>query len=452
MLMQRLADYAANEQKSVLSPDVIHHAKRAFVDWYAAVLPGSIVAPATLLEAALAEELDCGHARLASGRRATMHAAALINGAASHTVEVDDIFRDAVYHPGSPTISAALAVAQAHDASGERLLRGVIVGYEISTRIGATIVKGHYRYWHTTGTAGCFGAAAAAATVLGLDRDQTMHALATVATFASGLQQAFRSESMTKPLHSGHAAEVGVMSALGAQRGLIGALDILEGPAGFGAAMGGNPDWTTALGGLGDQYNITRVTFKNHCCCGHTFAPLDAALSLRTRHKLAADMIKRVTIYTYQTALEVTGTYRASVPSEARFSLPYVVARALQYGSVRLNAFTVEALKDTKVKELMKRIEFKVDPEFNSLFPGRRSARVEIELIDGRIVKHDQMTRKGDPDAPLSDDELTEKYFELVEPVIGKHAGEELLQAIWSLDKVSTAHLVARQPGPRVAG
>ena len=117
MLVEQFAAYAARERTAKLPADVIHHAKRAVIDWYAAFLPGGLVAPAILLEKACAEDLDHGKARLASGRRATLRAAALINGAASHSVEFDDIFRDAGYHPGSPIISAALAAAQSHGAS-----------------------------------------------------------------------------------------------------------------------------------------------------------------------------------------------------------------------------------------------------------------------------------------------------------------------------------------------
>ena len=139
-----------------------------------------------MLEQALADDLDRGDARLATGRRATLRTAALINGAASHSVEFDDIYRDAGYHPGSPVISAALAAAQSTGASGETFLRGVIVGYEISTRIGEAVMPSHYKYWHTTGTVGAFGAAAAVATVLGCNRDQIAHALGTVGSFAVG--------------------------------------------------------------------------------------------------------------------------------------------------------------------------------------------------------------------------------------------------------------------------
>src|SRR5689334_4887163 len=221
MLLEELARYAVAERETALTADVRHHARRAVLDWFAALLPGGVLPPATLLAAALEEELGRGRARLyPGGRTATARAAALINGSASHTVEFDDIYRDAIYHPACPTISAALAAAEARGASGDRFLRAVVVGYEVSTRIGRAVVPAHYKFWHTTGTVGCFGSAVAVATVLGLDETRTMHALATAATFAAGLQQAFRSEAMSKPLHAGRAAEAGLFAALAAERGV----------------------------------------------------------------------------------------------------------------------------------------------------------------------------------------------------------------------------------------
>src|SRR3954447_696768 len=149
-IVERFAEFAVASRKQAIAPEVLHHAKRAVIDWYAALLPGAVLPPATLLEAALAEELGRGSARLALGTPATTRAAALINGSAAHTVEVDDIFRDGIFHPGAPTIAGALALAQATDASGQAFLRAVIVGYEICTRIGVTMGRAHYKYWHNT--------------------------------------------------------------------------------------------------------------------------------------------------------------------------------------------------------------------------------------------------------------------------------------------------------------
>ena len=435
MLTQQLADYAIREQTSKLPANVIHHAKRAVIDWYAALLPGSLVAPATVLEQALAEDLDRGNARLASGRRATLRTAALINGAASHSVEFDDIYRDAGYHPGSPVISAALAAAQSTGASGETFLRGVIVGYETSTRIGEAVMPSHYKYWHTTGTVGAFGAAASVATVLGCNRDQFANALGTVGSFAAGLQQAFRSQCMTKPLHGGHAADVGAMAAMGAAKGLTGALDMLEGEVGFGAAMSVDPDWTKAVKGLGVDYHITRVTFKNHGCCGHTFAPIDGVLHMQKTHGFTWRDVKRVKIATYKAGTDITDNPNPEGEYQAKFSLQYVTAHALVHGSVRLVAFAPERLLDPDVRSVLAKVEVVADPVLSKGYPGQRAAHVEVELNDGKVYKHFQPTRKGDPEMPLTDDEVNAKFLELAMPVIGDAPARQLLAALWVLDK-----------------
>jgi 2-methylcitrate dehydratase PrpD len=435
MLLETIADYAVREQTAKLKPEVIHHAKRAVIDWYASLLPGSRVAPAVQLEQTLADEMDHGRARLASGRRATVRAAALINGAASHAVEFDDIWRNAVYHPGAPVIAAALATGQAHGANGEQFLRGVIAGYEISTRIGEAVMPSHYKYWHTTGTVGCFGAAASAGMLAGCNHEQFMDALGTVGTFAAGLQQAFRSEAMSKPLHAGRAAEAGVLAALAAAKGVTGVHDILEGEVGFGNAMSVKPDWEKATRGLGVDYNIVHVTFKNHGCCGHTFPSLDAVIELRNKHKLAPKDVAKVRIGTYQGGLDVVNNFKPEGDYQAKFSLPYVVAHALIHGSVRLNAFEPDRLNDPQLRGLMTRIELSADPELSRAFPRQRAARVEIETADGRKLSHFQETRKGDPELPLSDAELDDKFLELAAPVIGDAAAKALLKDLWMLEK-----------------
>jgi len=436
MLLEQIADYAVKEQTSKLSADVIHHAKRAVIDWYAALLPGSRIAPATLLEQALAEDLDRGRARLANGRRATLRAAALINGAASHSVEFDDIYRDAGYHPGSPTISAALAAAQATGVSGETFLRGVVVGYEVSTRIGEAVMPSHYKYWHTTGTVGCFGAAAAVATILGCTREQFMHALATVGTFASGLQQAFRSQAMTKPLHGGHAADVGAMAAMAASKGVTGALEILEGEVGFGAAMSVDPDWSKATRGLGTDYHINHVTFKNHGCCGHTFPAIDAVLAIKQQYGITHKDVKRIRLASYKAGLDIIDNETPEGEYQAKFSIQYTVAHALVHGSVRLNAFLADRMNDPDVRALMKKIEVVADPELSKGYPVQRAAQIEVETNDGRTLRHFQPTRKGDPEMPLTDEELEDKFLELATPVIGEMRARSLLQELWRIEQL----------------
>jgi 2-methylcitrate dehydratase PrpD len=431
------ARYAAQCQRQELPADVIHHAKRAVIDWYASLFPGLDAAPVRQLEDVMAEDLDHGRASLALGRPATARAAALINGTAAHAAEVDDSFRDAMYHPGAATIAAALAASQHVGVNGLDFLRGVVLGYEVSTRIGVVMGRPHYKFWHSTGTVGSFGAAMAAGGVMGLDEAAFANALATAATFTAGLQQAFRMDSMSKPLHAGRAAEAGLLAAQLAQRGVTGSLDMLDGEGGLGRAMSDGPDWSEVGASLGQDFHITRLTFKNHIGCGHTFAAIDGALELKQRHGIAAADIERVHVATYRPALDIACYTQPETANEARFSLTYVVATALAHGSVRLAAYEPARLNDPNSRSLMQRISVAVDPELDAAFPGQRAARIAIEMRDGRRFELLQPNRKGDPEQPLTDAELEDKLLELATPVIGEIRAGALLRSIWTLDGTS---------------
>jgi len=446
MIIDEFARYAQLEAGRPLSPEVAHHAKRALIDWFSALFPGIGVAPGVQLLKAHAAELGHGRSSLPGQRTSAFPAtAAWINGSVSHAVEFDDIFRDAVYHPGCPTIGAALAVAEDRGATGGELLKAITVGYEISTRIGAAVQPSHYKYFHTTGTVGCFGGAAATAMLAGAgDPDVMRHALATAASFASGLQQAFRSDAMTKALHAGHAAWVGVTAGTGAANGITGALDILEGAAGFGAALSDDPKWERATDGLGRRYNITAITQKNHGCCGHTFAAIDAMLDIRAQHRPDPAQIESIRVDTYKTALDVTGNFEPRTAFEAKFSLPYVVGHALLYGAVRLNAFEPQRMADGAIRALMARTKLEADPDLSAKFPNVRAARVTVTLRDGRVIEQFAPCRKGDPEAPLTDADLDDKFLELASPVIGSDPARVLLGQLWHLERQELAALNLR--------
>ena len=309
----------------------------------------------------------------------------------------------------------------------------MVVGYEVSTRIGVVMGRPHYKFWHNTGTMGSFGAAAAAGSLLRLDEPAFAHALALAATFTAGLQQAFRSEAMAKPLHAGRAAEAGVLAAQLAAKGMRSSLDVLEGESGLGQAMSDGPDWSKVGATLGDDFHITRLTFKNHIGCGHTFAAIDGALALQQQHGFAHGDIESVHLGVYQPTLDIAPHVDPQTADQARFSLHYMVASALVHGSVRLSAFEPARLNDAATRALMKRITKALDPEVDAAFPGRRSARVTITLRDGRRFEHLQPDRKGDPELPLSDADLEGKLLELASPVIGEPEARALLARIWAL-------------------
>lgn len=431
-----LARLAVALRDRTLTPDETRAATRAVVDWFGATIAGSAQEPARILRSVLLDE--GGPSRLVpDGQPVPLRSAALINGTAAHTAELDDIFRDGIYHPGSPTVAAALALGQRRGASGSELLRAVAVGYEVGNRVAATVNPAHYTYWHTTGTVGTLGAAAAAADLLELDRKRFAHALATATTMAAGLQQAFRSDAMSKPLHAGHAAEAGLLAALAAAGGYTGALDVLEGPAGFGAAMAAAPDWSRALADPGRPLGITAATVKNHSCCGHTFAAVDGALELRAAGIKPGD-IESIEVRTAITAAKVAGNTDPGTPFEAKFSVSYCVAAALVLGSVRLRAFEPEALQNPVLREVEQRVTVIPDEEMERVFPAQRRAIVTVIDRSGARHQVERNTRKGDPDDPLTDSELAAKYSDLSEPVLGQARSSRLSAQLWRLGELAS--------------
>jgi 2-methylcitrate dehydratase PrpD len=437
-----LAEHAASWRTRPLPEAVAHHARRALIDWFAALLPGVSKPPATLLAAALAAERGPGGRSICyvDGQPSPLRHAALLNATASHTVEFDDIFRDAGYHPGCPTIAPALAAVQQQGGSMEDLLRAITAGYEVSCRIGMAVQPSHYKNWHTTGTVGTFGAAVATAVALGCDANRIAHAIATAATFAGGLQQAFLSDSMSKPLHPGHAADAGALAAIGAAAGVTGALDALHGPKGFAAATSEDTGkWDKALADLGSRVCITEMTFKNHGCCGHIFAALDAVRDLQREHGFAAEDVARIHVGGYGPTKSICDRPSITTEQEARFSVQFTMGALLVLGGVRIAAFAPENLANPAIRAVMSKVTVELDPELADAYPAKRAAKVWVDLADGRRLYRYQPTRKGDPDAPLSDAELSEKFRELVAPVIGATAAEGLLESLWRGDSVPGA-------------
>ena len=426
-LLEEFGQFIEGSYLATFSQETLHSARRALLDWHGALIAGADTDVASRLRHAYSEEFGVGQCSVAgSQKKVFARAAAFMNGTISHIAEFDDIFRDGAYHPACPTISAAFALAESRNDSLENLLHAIIIGYEVSTRISKVIQPSHYRYFHTTGTAGVFGSAAACAHLLRLNASQACNALATAGTFASGLQQAFRSDSMTKPMHPGHAAEVGLNAALTAHAGMTGTPDLLEGDAGFGAALCENPRWNELFDGLGSSWNIEHMTFKNHGCCGHNFPAIDAVSYLLNEHSIDLEQIKKIRVGGYKATAEVCHYVHPQTPFEAKFSLTYTVSARIILGRVRERAFLEKALANPQIHSMEEKIELVVDPECAAKFPLHRSAKVEIEMNDGAIYQHHQLTRHGDPDEPLSDQELVDKFHELAEPRVGLQMAQTL--------------------------
>ncbi|MDX5376327.1 MAG: MmgE/PrpD family protein [Halomonas sp.] len=426
--IESLARVADEWQQRPLTPEIDWATRRALLDWFATTLPGTRHAPATLLSQAFAATRGDGKAVCyVDGMQSAPRYAALLNATASHTVEFDDIFKDGGYHPGSSTIAAALAIAQDIGASRERLHRAIVGGYEVGCRIALAIQPSHYTYWHTSATVGTIGAAVSTAMLLGVGQQQIGHAIALASSFTGGHQQNLQGQGMAKPLHAGHAADAGLMAGMAAAHGVTASLDSLHAPNGFAAATSDSTgDWAAALEGIGDWTPITRMTIKNHGCCGHIFPALDGLKKLRENLDIPLDRIKSIHVEGYGATYTMCNRPDPGSAQEARFSLQYCIAAFLISGKVRLQAFESAMLDDTRVRDLMKRVTISEREDIAAQYPGKRMANLIVTTDDGMEHLHFQETRKGDPEDPMSDAELIEKYDELSSGVIPKSGLDQI--------------------------
>lgn len=385
-------------------PEAQRWARRALVDWLGVTLGGADELPARALRTGL--ELGCAGPSRIVGRaeRSPAPLAALVNGAAAHTLELDDIYAPGLYHPGAPTIAAALAVADQRDRDLGRLLRAVVVGFEVGCRVAADLGPSHYTHWHTTGTAGALGAAAAAADLAGADATTVAHALALASTTCGGLQQTFRSDAAGKPLHAGAAAQAGVVAAAAAGGGLTGAGDVLEGPAGLAAGTGSVTDWAVSREAPGETLAVERITVKPYQCCGHAFAAIDGALRLREEIAGTPD---EIVVETYGTAIATAGIRNPASLAERRFSIPHLVAAALGHDPAA--PFDPGIEPDAGLRELAARVRLVADPGFDARFPAHRGACVTVRVGD-RTHTAEVPNRSGSPQAPLDDARLAAKF------------------------------------------
>ncbi|MCR4265159.1 MmgE/PrpD family protein [Nitratireductor sp. ZSWI3] len=436
-----LADLAADWQARPLSDGVRRAVRHATLDWFATTLPGTVRPPATLLAAVdigLDGGADAGGALCyVDGRYTSPRRAAFINATASHTVEFDDIFRDGGYHPGSPTIAAALAVAQSRGASREAFDRAVIGGYEAGCRLALALQPSHYDFWHITGTVGTIGAAVAGAMLLGCDRDGVANAIAISTSFAGGHQQNFQGESMVKALHAGHAADAGLLAAYAARAGITGALDSLHGAKGYASATSdGTGNWDAAFEGAGAWTPITRMTVKIHGCCGHIFAALDGLETLRVENGFGSGEIAAIHVEGYGPTKSICDRPNPMSAQEARFSLQYCLAAQLVLGGVRLAAFEPEALANAEIRKIMPGISVECAQDLAEHYPRRRMARLKVRLTDGRELHHFQSSRRGDPDNPIAEAELIAKFDELAGTVLLQGEADRLRRLILESDEL----------------
>jgi 2-methylcitrate dehydratase PrpD len=424
-LTRRLAQFLAAATYSDLPIPVIEETKRAVLDWLGSALAGSLEPPARMARDAVA---TMGSAAAA---------VAFTRGVASHILELDDIHKTSTVHAGAPVISAALAVAEREHADGRAFLLAVALGYEAALRIGEAVNPSHYRYWHPTGTAATFGAAAAAGSLLKLNAAQMLDALGSAGTQAAGLWEFNADGAMSKHLHPGKAAMNGVLAADLARVGFTGAIRILEGERGFFRAMSSSYDESRVTDGLGERWKISENCYKLHSCCGHTHTAIDLAQWRRPPGLRGPADILSIHIETYSPGYEIVREMNPRTSFQAKFSIAYCVAVALLDGHAGLGQFTPERMSDPAIAALLALTRVSVAEDLTAKYPAAWPARLTITLVTGETLHGAADFPRGNPENPITTQELEDKFRVLVAPRFGTDTAGRAIETIARLESLS---------------
>jgi 2-methylcitrate dehydratase PrpD len=445
-----LARFAAELRFGDIPAPVLRRAEDLLVDWFGCAMAGHGSRPVETV-AAFAREMGpaTGPSEVLVGRaRSSPYFAAMVNAAASHVAEQDDVHNGSVFHPATVVFPVALAWAQALGASGERLLAAAVAGYEVGIRVGEFLGRSHYKVFHTTGTAGTLAAAATAGHLLGLDATRMQHAFGSAGTQAAGLWEFLRTAADSKQLHTAHAAAAGLMAATLARDGFTGARQILEGPQGMAAGMTRDAEPARLVDGLGTRWALAETSFKYHASCRHTHPAADALLAVMRANALQAHELSRVVTHVHQGAIDVLGpVVEPDTVHQSKFSMGTVLALVARFGQAGLAEFDAH-FRDAETRALRDRVQMVLDPEVDGAYPKRWIGKVTVHTTDGRVLEGRVDEPKGDPGNTLSREEISAKALRLA--AYGGGAGAaEMHGAIERLWNVAHAPLVGMLLGGR---
>lgn len=360
-----------------------------------------------------AERIDCLHA-------------ALLNGMSAHVLDFDDTHLRTLLHPSVPVASSLLALAERRALSGSAFLDAFVLGVDIECRIANAIYASHNVNWYITGTAGVFGAAAAAGRVLGLDAQRMTHAFGIAATQAAGLRE--MAGTMCKAFTHGRAAQNGMLAALLAEQGFTSSERAIEAPRGFAQVLAAVSDLDEIIDGLGERYEILLNTYKPYACGVVCHPVIDGCIRLRETHRLEPAAIAAVQLRVHPLALKLTGIREPRGGLESKWSIYHSAAVAICDGAAGERQYTDERVRDDAVAALRARVSAAEEASLRD-----DAAHVTITLTDGRVLEAHVEHATGSADNPLSDEGLDAKFRGLAEGVLPPGRIETLIEQCWSV-------------------
>jgi 2-methylcitrate dehydratase PrpD len=427
-----LGRWAAELQPGLLPPKVRDRSKELLLDLLAVTLRGSLEASSRPVLDLVREMAPRGPSSVLGARMGSTPAwAAMANGTSAHAIEMDDVTRESSLHPGVAVIPAALAVAEQRGSSPDELLAGIVAGYEVMLRVGEALnpASTYARGFHPTGVAGTYGAAAAAARVLGLSAEESGRALGIAGTMAAGSFEYLADGSWSKRLNPGWAAHGGVIAAELARRGFTGPMSAIDGRLGTLRGYSDAPKPERLTRGLGDGYAILGVSIKPYACCRYNHAVIDGVLALRAEHALLPDEVAAIRVGMVRAGLGIVGDpidqkRQPESVVDAQFSAPFAAAVALVHGAAGLEQYTREAVADPTIRGLMARIDCYSDDDLDGRYPASWPVVVQVDRTDGTHLEIRLEHAYGDPENPVSQSALVDKFVEFGSPVLGPAARE----------------------------
>jgi 2-methylcitrate dehydratase PrpD len=443
-LTQYVAEWATSLDPADIPDTVRHAATRHILDGYGLALSGHAEESHQILRryatsVAAAPQVHI----LGSAERSSAELAALVNGLSMHAMDFDDTQLatdpESVYglltHPTTPVLGAAAAAAELEHASGQELLTAFVAGVEVACRIADAIHPRHYQDgFHSTGTIGAFGAAAAAGRLMGLSADQMRVAFGIAAPLGGGYRENFG--TMTKPLHAGQAATAGVFAARLARDGFTAAKTILEAPRGFYHAAAGGYDAARIEGRLGSPFffETPGISIKPYPSGSLSHPGQDAVLELVTQNDVHASDVASALVATNSATTNALIYPLPQTALEGKFSFPFLVAIAILRHKVGVAEFRDEVVRSPEVQELMGRCRHVADPEIDARGFHHMETRIELTLNDGRILTKTESVATGHPDKPMGREHLEAKFLECAELAIDEAAARRAMEQIWAIE------------------
>lgn len=425
--------YIWEKHKESLPDRVFQQAKKCLIDYIGVTFAGAAKTSGFMTQYMKCFSSNGKCSVIGMGRKADAVTASFVNGFNAHVMELDDGHRYGMIHLAAPVISAVIAAAENADADGQRLIEGIVMGYEAAVRLSISMQPAHKKNgFHTAGTCGTIGAAVGAGIVLGLDYEQLKAAVASASTSAAGLLEIQENASELKPYNTGHAAMSGLNAAYMGKTGFRGPNDILGGSRGMAAVLAAGAD-IEKMTARQAYYEIERIYFKPYAACRHCHSAIEAAILLRKKTELAADAIADITVFTYQLAVKGHDHTRIEGVPSAKLSIPFCVAAAYLMSDSNPVEFTEKNVSDKQLLALTSKVQVAEREEFSELSPERRIAEVVITETNGTVHSCRIDYAKGDPENPMCENDIKNKFHQLMAMTERKDHSNAILNAVYGI-------------------